>query len=240
MDESRSLPAADTAPEHVGGLLYGLSSVVGLIAVVVGVVMTICGGYPDFGVGLIVVGLPLGVAAGLGAIDPSTAVTSGRARAALVSGVALAVLFVSMAAGLAGVAGQLVRWFGPAEYVGWYGTKVTVALPKQCETSYYSMARNGAATGHVITCEHATWTLDGRQHDGTVTLADEDFPRDSNAAPASVEAYVLRGEGYSVARVGHVSRFGRWGPVPPWAAAGLLVAVILIVLLVRTGRVPRE
>jgi hypothetical protein len=89
------------------------------------------------------VGLPLGVAGGLGATDPSTAVTSGRARAALVSGAALAVLSVSLAGGLAGVAGQLVRWFGPAEYVGWYGTKATVALPRQCETNCYSVARVG-------------------------------------------------------------------------------------------------
>lgn len=238
MADERSSIEDRSEPDTFGGLFYGLTCVVALVALVVGLVMAVCSGYHDIGLGLLVVGLPVLVASAVGLFDSSTAGPGPRTGAILVSVATVVVLFVSLTAGLAAVAGQAVRWLDPADYYGWYGTRVTTNLPNECEISDYTDHTGGAPRmRHDVVCEHATWRLDGRPHEGTITIFWTEVGQHGSAnVPKTDEAFVIGDRGYSVTNVGDVGRFGRWGAVPLWLLAGLPVAAVVLALVAWSRR----
>jgi hypothetical protein len=219
-----------------------------LAAVVVGLIMVICTGgsagpgHSGTGIGLLVFGTPvLAVAGAILAYRPRE-----RRRASTVAfgTLALLVMFASLTAFLAAIAGQVVRWVDPADYFGRYGSKATVTLPDKCQQGVRVYAGSGAKAADAdVVCHGSTWRVDGVSHSGTVVIAFEDTDLPTGVAvPDRVEAYVLGDKGYSLHRVGKAEDVGAWGVVPLWwLPVGLVVALSSIVALRKVGWVaPRR
>lgn len=214
----------------------------GGVAVAVGLIMVICTGgdsgpgHSGIGFGLLTFGIPMVVV--IGAALVYTPRDRGRVRRLIVGSVALVVIYASMAAAFASIAGQLVRWIDPADYTGRYGTKVTVALPEKCENDSHVYVGSGAtAADSDVVCTGSSWQMDGASRTGTVIIGwnDIDLPQ-GISVPDKVEAYVLGDKGYSVNRVGKVENVAFWGRVPLWwLPIGLLGTLVGILALAKSG-----
>jgi hypothetical protein len=215
-----------------------------VVALLVGLVMVICTGdkagpgHSGIGLGLLVFGIPLFVVTVFVLVfQPAP---GDLVRAGVLGGVALLILLMSLTAGLAGLAGQAVRWVDPADYTGRFGTRVTAKMPAKCENDVHVSVGGLKGADADVVCDHATWQLDGRQHEGTVVIGWDDINLPVGiAVPDKAEAYVIGDKGYSVARVGRVENVGWWGGAPLWWLVGLPIAVVALLLLKLSGWVAK-
>ncbi|MFF5175207.1 hypothetical protein ACFY3U_21575 [Micromonospora sp. NPDC000089] len=225
-------PAEKKLTEEVSN--WWLGALPAALAVVVGFFMVICTGgeagpgQSGLGFLLLVLGIAVVVVALLTGVRPKG---PRGVVARLLAGAGTLVIFASIVVALAAVAGQLVRWTDPADYAGRYGTRVTATLPKRCVGTEVRRPSGLKYEDADVTCEHSTWQLDGVSQQGTLVISPED-ELSGGTIPESVEAYVLDGEGYSVARVGEAENVGLWGGVPLWwLPVGVLGAVLGVVML---------
>jgi hypothetical protein len=233
-------------PKRKPGVRARASSLALLIAaaaVAAGLVMVICSGgsggpaYSGLGFGLLVFGVPL--VAVVGAVLAYRPAERGRVRTLALGTLALLVLYAGMAAMVASVSGQVVRWVDPADHFGRSGTKVIVTLPDKCDKDVWVRVGSGAkATDPDVVCHGATWQVDGASRTGTVVigLTDTNLPGGTIGVPDRVEAFVLGDKGYSVNRVGKIEKVAIWGGVPLWwLPAGVVVALAGLVVLAKAG-----
>jgi hypothetical protein len=209
------------------------------IVVIIGVLMVVCTGSKagpgksHIGLVILVAAVPL-FAVGVLAAQP---MPSGRLRMTPASVALLVVVYLSAVVGLAGVAGQIVRWVDPADYHGRFGARVTAQLTDPCTNATTVHQRSGLEGADAdIVCENATWQQGGAQHVGTIVIGWDDtdiysdHPTDTGinwrhpTQRDRVDAYVIGDKGYSVARVGKAEPVGLWGGVPLWTLAAVLVA----------------
>lgn len=220
-----------------------LALLVTAAAVAAGLVMVICSGgsggpaYSGLGFGLLVFGVPL--VAVVGAVLAYRPGERGRVRALVLGTSALLVMYAGMAATVASISGQVVRWVDPADHFGRSGTKVIATLPDRCDKDVRVYVGSGAkATDPDVVCHRATWQVNGASHTGTVVigLADTHLPGGTIGVPDGVEAFVLGDKGYSVNRVGKIENVAVWGGVPLWwLPVGVVVALAGLVVLAKAG-----
>lgn len=142
----------------------------------------------------------------------------GRLRRLVVGLPAVLLIAGSVGLFLAAILGLGMRSWDPADYHGWYGTRVQVQLPDTC--GYLVQTRRSGAKGADpnIVCEHALWQLAGRAVTGTAVIGWDDVeqPEKAAAVPERVDAFALGDTAYSVKRVGHVRLTGIYAGLPWW------------------------
>lgn len=208
----------------------GLSGLAGLagVATAVGLVMVLCTAATRTGLYLLVFGLPVAVASGIAILYQPSGQREATRRVLLV------VIWAALTAGLAGAAGQIVRWADAPDYYGRYGNPVTATLPDECNRH----VRYRSPGGNDWKCRGSTWELDGVKHSGTIVLGKDDiFAGNAARVPDRAEARVIGDKGYSVKRTGSIGGVVIWGRVPAWLLLGLplFVAALLRLAFLPTG-----
>ncbi|MFG2820719.1 hypothetical protein ACGFX4_14975 [Kitasatospora sp. NPDC048365] len=101
---------------------------------------------------------------------------------------------VAIAAGVfffIGLASQQPAGWGAA-YA--FGSPTAVQLPKKCTTE--TISKGGSAGRSTTVCEHATWTVDGTSHDGTLYAYADQIDRSASPVAFKGEPRVLGDRAY--------------------------------------------